>query len=52
MPETRSLRWVVAGLLFLSTAINYLDRQVLSILATTIQVDLGIDDFGYAKITS
>lgn len=52
MPESRPLRWVIAGLLFLSTAINYLDRQVLSILATTIQADLGIDDFGYAKITS
>lgn len=52
MPETRSLRWVIAGLLFLSTAINYLDRQTLSILATTIQAELKIDDVGYAKITS
>jgi ACS family hexuronate transporter-like MFS transporter len=47
-----SLRWFVAGLLFLSTALNYLDRQTLSILATTIQQDLGIDDLGYAKITT
>ena len=51
-PENRSLRWVIGGLLFLSTAINYLDRQVLSILATTIQAELNIDDIGYAKITS
>jgi ACS family hexuronate transporter-like MFS transporter len=43
---------VIAGLLCLSTALNYLDRQVLSILATTIQKDLGIDDIGYAKITT
>jgi len=52
MTETRSLRWVIGGLLFFSTAINYLDRQVLSILATTIQAELKIDDLGYAKITS
>ncbi len=52
MPPSSSLRWVVGGLLFFSTAINYLDRQVLSILATTIQAELTIDDVGYAKITS
>lgn len=48
----QSIRWVVAGLLFLSTGINYLDRQTLSILAATIQADLKIDDVGYATITS
>jgi len=52
MTETRSLRWTIAGLLCLSTSINYLDRQTLSILATTIQADLDIDDIGYAKITT
>lgn len=46
------LRWVIAVLLLLSTAINYLDRQALSILATTIQRELAIDDAGYARITS
>jgi MFS transporter, ACS family, hexuronate transporter len=46
------LRWGIAVLLLLSTAINYLDRQTLSILATTIQRDLNIDDVGYAKITT
>ena len=50
--RTQSLRWVVAGLLFLSTGINYLDRQTLSILAATVQADLKIDDVGYATITS
>jgi ACS family hexuronate transporter-like MFS transporter len=37
-------------MLFLSTVLNYLDRQALSILATTIQKDLGIDNIGYAFI--
>lgn len=52
MAKPESLRWTVAGLLFLSTGLNYLDRQTLSILATTIQADLQIDDLGYARITS
>ena len=28
----RGLRWYVGGLLFLSTVINYIDRQTLSVL--------------------
>jgi len=52
MAKPESLRWMIAGLLFLSTGLNYLDRQTLSILATTIQEDLKIDDMGYARITS
>jgi len=41
---------VLLALLFVSTVINYLDRQALSILATTIQVDLGMDDSDYAQV--
>jgi MFS transporter, ACS family, hexuronate transporter len=34
MPKTiRNLRWWIGGLLFLSTVINYIDRQTLSMLA-------------------
>src|SRR5919112_5354369 len=29
----RRLRWYIGGLLFLSTVINYIDRQTLSVLA-------------------
>ena len=29
------LRWYIGGLLFLSTVINYIDRQTLSVLAPT-----------------
>ena len=52
-PRLRSipnLRWWIVGLLFLSTVINYVDRQTLSVLARTIQDDLGISDSGYARI--
>jgi len=44
------LRWALLALLFASTVINYLDRQALSILATTIQADLHITDLAYARI--
>ena len=52
MGKTRipNLRWWIVALLFLSTVINYIDRQTLSILARTIQNDLKIDEIGYAHI--
>lgn len=45
-------RWLVAGMLFLAAVLNYVDRTVLSILAPTIQADLGIDDAGYALVVN
>lgn len=44
------LRWLIAVLLLLTSVLNYVDRQALSILARTIQEDLGIDDAGYANL--
>jgi ACS family hexuronate transporter-like MFS transporter len=32
----KGLRWYIAGLLCLSTALNYLDRQTLALLAATL----------------
>ena len=49
-PRRAGARWVVLALLFFSTVLNYVDRQTLSILATTIQADLDIDDVGYADV--
>ncbi|WP_033923345.1 MFS transporter [Sphingomonas sp. 37zxx] len=43
-------RWVLLGLLFFSTVLNYLDRQALSILAPMIQSDLKMDDLAYAGV--
>jgi ACS family hexuronate transporter-like MFS transporter len=48
--ERIPIRWVIAGLLLLISIINYIDRQALSILATTIQKELGISDAGYAFV--
>ena len=33
-------RWTICALLFVVTTINYMDRQVLSILAPTLQREL------------
>ena len=35
----RHLRWYIGGLLFLSTVINYLDRQTLSVLAPVLKTE-------------
>ena len=42
--KARKIRWAILAMLFASTVINYLDRQALSILATTVQQDLHMDD--------
>lgn len=44
------VRWTILLLLFLSTVSNYLDRQVLSVLAPSIQADLAFSDQAYASI--
>ncbi len=50
--KIKHLRWWVVALLFLSTVINYVDRQTLSILARTIQDELQISNLGYARIVN
>lgn len=46
------LRWYIAILLCLTTALNYLDRQALSVLAKTIQDELKLSDIDYSNITA
>jgi ACS family hexuronate transporter-like MFS transporter len=46
------LRWYIAILLCLSTELNYLDRQTLSVLADTIQRELGLSTIDYSRITT
>ncbi len=36
---SRRLRWYIGGLLFLSTVINYVDRQTLSVLAPHLKIE-------------
>ena len=46
----KSIRWVILGLLFVASIINYIDRQSLSILARTIQDELNISEIGYTNV--
>jgi ACS family hexuronate transporter-like MFS transporter len=48
--KTGHLRWGILLLLFFSTVINYLDRQVFSVLAPEIKTSLLLTDSGYALI--
>jgi MFS transporter, ACS family, hexuronate transporter len=43
-------RWVVCSLLFLATTINYMDRQILGILAPLLQKDIGWNEVQYGHI--
>ena len=47
-----NLRWVVVALLFAATAISYIDRQALSIVAPVLRDELGISNVGYAQMLS
>ena len=52
MRKIPHLRWWIVALLFLATAISYVDRQTLAVVAPTLRDDLGISNFGYARILS
>ena len=47
-----NFRWVVCGLVFFATTINYIDRQVLSILAPVLQTEIGWNEQQYAHIVT
>src|SRR5215217_5551588 len=44
-------RWTICALLFFATTINYIDRQVLGILAPTLQREIGWSELEYSHIT-
>jgi MFS transporter, ACS family, hexuronate transporter len=46
----RRLRWYIGGVLFLSTVINYIDRQTLSVLAPYIKTEYGWDNSTFALL--
>jgi len=47
-----SYRWTICALLFVATTINYIDRQVLGILAPTLQRALNWNEADYGDIVS
>jgi len=47
---TTRLRWYIGGLLFLSTVINYIDRQTLSVLAPYLKTEYGWTNTAFSLI--
>ena len=45
-------RWTICALLFFATTVNYLDRQVLSLLKTTLEKEFDWTNSDYANIAS
>ncbi len=45
-------RWTICALLFFATTINYIDRQVLGILAPVLQTDIGWNEIDYGYIVT
>ena len=51
-PRIGSLRWKICALLFFATTINYVDRQVLSILVPDLQKEFGWSEIAYGNIVA
>jgi ACS family hexuronate transporter-like MFS transporter len=54
MKETKmgNYRWTICALLFFATTVNYLDRQVLSLLHTKLEAEFNWTNSDYANITA
>jgi len=48
----RRLRWYIVGLLFLSTVISYIDRQVLSVNAPLIRAEYHLSNSEYSQLVT
>ena len=45
-------RWVICGLLFFATTVNYVDRQVLGLLAKDLKLEIGWTEVDYGNIVA
>lgn len=50
-PQTR-FRWFICGMLFLATTINYIDRQILSLLKPILDEELGWTNAQFGMVNS
>jgi len=48
--KLRGIRWYIAGLLFLSSVINYIDRQTLSVVAPSLTKQLHMSPVEYSNV--
>jgi len=46
----QSGRWALCWLLFAATALSFLDRQVLSVLAPTLTAEFGMNNTEYSRV--
>src|SRR6266404_221000 len=51
-PRIGRYRWVICALLFFATTINYVDRQVIGILAKDLQTIMGWSEIDYGNIVA
>lgn len=50
--SVKGLRWWIAGLVFLATVINFIDRTTISVLAPVITVQLGLSNLAFASVST
>jgi ACS family hexuronate transporter-like MFS transporter len=50
--KIRHLRWWLCGLMFLATALSFLDRQVLSVVAPVVTAEFGMSNTDYSYVTT
>jgi ACS family hexuronate transporter-like MFS transporter len=46
----RYFRWVICGLLFFGITKNYMDRQIIGVLKTTLQAEFGWSEIDYSNL--
>ena len=49
-PSVGRRRWLICGLLFFATTVNYMDRQVIALLKPMLQIQFGWTEKGYGDI--
>jgi MFS transporter, ACS family, aldohexuronate transporter len=50
--QIRGLRWIIIGLIFFATLINYIDRLTISVLAPAITKDLNLSNTEYGSVAT
>jgi ACS family hexuronate transporter-like MFS transporter len=50
--QVSGFRWTICALLFCATTINYMDRQILGILAPTLEKEIGWSEIQYGNIVT
>src|SRR6188508_2033299 len=45
-------RWIILAIIFGALVLNYVDRQIVSILKPTLKTEFSLDDSGYARLVN